>query len=125
MTYQMNDTKWNSIKWFFDRLWENPDNAPDAGVLLVMNDQETRRILTQNRLRLLSSILKKDKPMPLSAIINEMQLSEKIVLKELQILEKIALVERDEKGSWRARQPIILPEIEFKIKRIPEATAIL
>lgn len=121
----MNDIKWNSVKWFFDRLWENPDKSPDSGVLLVMNKQESRRILTQNRLRLLSSILKKDKSVSLSEIINEMQSSEKVMLKELEILEKIALVERDEKGDWRAKQPIILPEIEMKIKQLIEVAEAL
>jgi len=26
----MTDTKWNSIKWFFDRLWENPDSLTEG-----------------------------------------------------------------------------------------------
>jgi len=116
----MNDTKWHSIKWFFDRLWENPDKSPDSGVLLVLNENETGQILTQKRLKLLSSILKKGESMTLENIANEMQSSEKLILKELEILEKIALVERDEQGNWQAKQPIILPEIEMKIRQIAE-----
>ncbi len=120
MTYQMNDTKWNSIEWFFDRLWENPDNSPDSGVLLVFNDQETEKFLTHRRLTLLSSILKKRKPTGLNDIANEMQASENMILEEIETLAKMALVEKDEKGNWQAKRPIILPEIEMKIRQIAE-----
>jgi len=121
----MNDTKWNSIKWFFDRLWEKPDKSPDSSVLLVMNKQESRRILTQDRLQLLSFLLKEGKSLSIVKIADEMQSSESIKLKELKVLEKLALVEKDEKDYWHARHSIILPEIELAIKKIPEATTIL
>ena len=120
MNYQMNDIKWNSIKWFFDRLWESPDKFPDFGVLLVLNEKEIRRVLNANRIELLQKLLKNSSSMSLIKIAEKVQRPEIPVSKDLKIMEKIALVERDELGNWKAKEAIILREVELKIKHFKE-----
>ena len=118
MTYKINETKWNSILWFFDRLWEDADAFPDQGVLLALSEEEAKELFCEDRILLLQTLLKYGKLTPVSTIAKKLARRTEAVLQDLELLQMVSLTEKDEKGHWRANEAIILPEIELKMRRL-------
>lgn len=116
MTYKINETKWNSIQWFFDRMWEAPDAFPDQGVLLALSEEEVKELLCEDRIILLKTLLKSGKPNSVSNVSNRLGRSVEAVLQDLEFLQTVSLTEKDEKGNWIANEAIVLPEIELKMR---------
>lgn len=121
MIYKMTDNKWNSIKWFFDRLWENPDSFPDRGVLLALSEKDRKELFTSSRVALLRILLKHKSSISLSKLAELLQCSSDAIMQDIEVLEHLFLIKKDEKGYWKANEAILLPEIELIIKRLEDS----
>ncbi|MFQ6072153.1 MAG: hypothetical protein ACE5KT_05550 [Methanosarcinales archaeon] len=42
-------------------------------------------------------------------------------MQDIEVLEKVSLTLKDEKGYWKAKDAILLPEIELIIKRLEDS----
>ncbi|HID26776.1 MAG TPA: HTH domain-containing protein [Methanosarcinales archaeon] len=121
MIYKMTDNKWNSIKWFFDRLWENPDSFPDRGVLLALSEKDRKELFTSSRVALLRILLKHKSSISLSKLAELLQCSSDAIMQDIEVLEHLFLIKKDEKGYWKDNEAILLPEIELIIKRLEDS----
>lgn len=124
MNYQMTDSKWNSVRWFFDRLWEAPDAFPDKGVLLALSEDEVKGLFIESRVILLQALLRAKRPVSLSKLAGSLERAPDSVLGDLELLEKFSVTERDERGNWKANGAILLPEIAWKIRCVAEGAPV-
>lgn len=120
----MTDSKWNSIRWFFDRLWEAPDVFPDKGVLLVLSEDEVKGLFIESRVILLQALLRAKRPVSLSKLAQSLERTPDSVLGDLELLEKLSVTERDEQGNWKADGVLLLPEIAWRIRCVGEGAPV-
>jgi len=119
MAYKMTDERWNAVKAYLNRVFENPGNYPGRGVLLSLSDDEMTQVFTKKRLELIRLIQNKK---PKNATKLSRQLS--AVLRDLELLEKVHIVELQKKGKNIVpnvtKEILILPLVKLKPKRLNE-----
>ena len=114
MAYKMTDERWNAVKAYLNRVFENPGNYPGRGVLLSLSDDEMTQVFTKKRLELIRLIQnKKPKNATKLSELTGRQLS--AVLRDLELLEKVHIVELQKKGKNIV--PNVTKEILIQIGR--------
>src|SRR3989338_4032099 len=121
MAYKMTDERWNAVKAYLNRVFENPGNYPGRGVLLSLSDDEMTQVFTKKRLELIRLIQnKKPKNATKLSELTGRQLS--AVLRDFELLEKVHIVELQKKGKNIVpnvtKEILILPLVKLKPKRL-------
>ena len=128
MDYKLSDERWNAVKSYLAKVFENPNKYPDEGVLLSLSDEEMTQVFTKKRLELIRLIQKK-KPKNATKLseLTDRQLS--AVMRDLELLEKFHIVELEKKGKnivpKVTKELLILPLVNIKPKKLAEIKTIV
>lgn len=121
--YKMNEERWNAIKSYLNKVWDNPDKYPDAGLLLSLSDEEISTIFTKKRLELVR-IIQSKKPRNITALSKIVERKLSAVKRDLELLEgfNIVSLEKIEKDvvPTVSKKILILPLINIETKTLPE-----
>ncbi len=123
---QTEEIKWDTIKRFFDNVFENPNAFPDNTVIFTWDEKELSRLFTKERLRLIKTIREK-KPKTIKKLAEKLDRKLSAVSRDLSILEGLGVIKLEKKG--RKVKPIIIksilifPLISIKPKTIEQYEA--
>lgn len=123
MKYRMGEERWDAVKAYLGKVWKNPNNYPDEGILLSLSDTEMTQLFTKKRLELIRLIQKK-KPKSVTELsdLSERMLS--AVMRDLELLEALHIVTLEKKGKTVfpkvEKELLILPLIDLKAKGLSD-----
>ena len=127
MVYKMTGEKWNAIKAYLNKVWENPNKYHGKGLLLSISDVEITQIFTKERLKLVRLIQDK-KPKNATELSGLAKRKLSAVIRDLELLEKLHIVELEKKGKnvvpTVKKEILILPLVKLKARTLPEIKAI-
>ena|SRR3989344_7995680 len=127
MAYKLTEEKWDAIKAYLNKVWKEPDQYPDKGLVLSLSDEETTQIFTRERLRLLR-LIQSNGPKNVTKLSKLADRRLSAVIRDLELLERFHLVELQKKGKnivpTVKKEILILPLVRLKAKTLPEIKAI-
>lgn len=118
------DKKFETIKTFFEKVWEKPEAFPDKALVLPLEKQEISEIFTKKRIELIKDIGKSHGNLSLSEIAKRTNRELSAVQRDIEILEKNGILKTEKQG--RIVKPslkgeiLILPLIKIKSLRLKD-----
>lgn len=116
------DKKFETIKAFFEKVWEKPEQFPDKALILPLEEQEISEIFTRRRIEIIKDVAKFEGSLSEIAKRTGRELS--AVQRDVKILEKAGILEMEKQGRIvRASlkgEILILPLVELKTLRLKE-----
>jgi len=126
MKYEMDNARWDSIKGYLGKAWNNPEKYPDKALLLSLNEKEMSQIFTKKRLELIRAVQAR-KPKNATELSKKLNRKLSAVLRDLELLEKFRIVELEKKGKniipRVQKNVLIIPLIEIEAKELATIAA--
>ncbi|MFH1751613.1 MAG: hypothetical protein ABH821_01595 [archaeon] len=123
MNYEMTDERWDAIKAYLDKVWENPEKYPNNALLLSLSEEEVTQLFTKKRLELIN-VIKAKKPKTVTDLSNLVHRKLSAVLRDLELMEKLNIVELQRKGRTVTpivqKKVLILPLMKLKPRELKE-----
>jgi DNA-binding transcriptional ArsR family regulator len=114
------DKKFETIKTFFEKVFENPEKFPDKALILPLDEQEISEIFTKKRIEIIKEVAKSE--ISLSEIAKRTSRELSAVQRDVEILERAGILETEKQGRVvRASlkgEILILPLVEIKQLRL-------
>lgn len=116
------DKKFETIKAFFEKVFEKPEEFPDKALILPLDEQEISEIFTKRRIELIKDVAKFEGSLSEIAKRTGRELS--AVQRDIEILEKAGVLETEKQGRIvRASlkgEILILPLVELKSLKLKD-----
>ena len=121
------DKKFETIKAFFEKVWEKPEMFLDKALVLPLDEQEISEIFTKKRIELIKSISESrdlNESLSLSEIAKKTNRELSAIQRDVDILEKAGILETEKQG--RKLKPslkgeiLILPLVELKSLKLED-----
>ncbi len=100
--------KFEAVKRFFEKVFEEPEAFPDKALLLPLTKKEIRTLFTKERIRLIMAV-KGRKARSVSEFASLLNRKLPAVTRDLKLLERFGIVELIKKG--KTVTPVVKPEI--------------
>lgn len=116
------DKKFETIKAFFEKVFEKPGAFPDKALILPLDEREISEIFTRRRIEIIKDVAKFEGSLSEIAKRTNRELS--AIQRDVEILEKVGILELEKQG--RKVKPslkgeiLILPLVELKSLKLEE-----
>lgn len=116
------DKKFETIKAFFEKVFEKPEAFPDKALILPLDEREISEIFTRRRIEIIKDVAKFEGSLSEIAKRTNRELS--AIQRDVEILEKAGILELEKHG--RKVKPslkgeiLILPLVELKSLKLEE-----
>lgn len=122
MERKKTNEKFETIKAFFEKVWEKPEQFPDKALVLPLDEQEISEIFTKKRIELIKDVAKYGGSLSETAKRTNRELS--AIQRDVEILEKAGILETEKQGrtvkTSLKGEILILPLVELKSLKLQD-----